>query len=185
MNCRLIIKRRSKNKTILRLSYFLAEPKADAADVAAAFFELLDLWSEAFEAASFELGLELWSAGGHNDCFAGADQITGEAFGALGWVDENLVDIRNRLEFSARSFVESLWAISNRMLVDNAEREVEIVEEAVGMIGFWINKLAAVRISLWFGMELNKFEAESFGGELLRFRIRAIAGAGKQVFVAN
>jgi hypothetical protein len=109
----------------------LAEPETDAANISTALFELFDLWSEAFEAASLELCLEFWSAGGHDDGFAGADEVAGEAFDTLGWVDENLVDICNSLEFGARSFVESLWAVSNRMLVNNTEREVEIVEEAV------------------------------------------------------
>ena len=163
----------------------LAEPEADAANVSTAFFELFDLWSEAFEAASFELGLEFWGAGGHDDGFAGADEIAGEAFDTLGWVDEDFVEVGNRFEFGAGDFVEGVWAVGDSVFVDDAEGEIEIIEEAVGVVGFWVDEFAAVRVGFRLGVELNEIESEGLGDELLSFWIGAVAGASEKIIAAD
>ena len=74
----------------------LAEPEADAADVAATFFELGDIWCEADKAAFFEFGLEFWCFVGHNDILTGADEIAGETFGAFVEIDDDFVEIGER-----------------------------------------------------------------------------------------
>ncbi len=86
------------NASVSVLETGLAEPEADTADVSPALFELFDFWSEAFEAACFEGGLELWGASGHDDGFAGADEIAGETIGAFLLVDENFVEVRDGFE---------------------------------------------------------------------------------------
>ena len=71
-------------------------------------------------------------------------------------------------------FVECIWAIGDGMFVDDGNGEVEVIPETIGVVGEWINVFGAIFIKLWLGMNLNKFEAESFGGELLGFGIRTI-----------
>ena len=72
----------------------LREPEADTANVAAAFFKLGDIWSKANEATFFELGLELRCVIRHDDMFAGADEVVGEAFSAFVVVDDDFIDVR-------------------------------------------------------------------------------------------
>ena len=83
----------------------LTEPEADAADITAAFFELSDIWSEANEAAFFELGLEFWRFVGHNDMFAGTNEIIGKTFSAFIEVDFDFVEIGDGVDFLIGFFV--------------------------------------------------------------------------------
>ena len=165
--------------------YFLAEPEADAADVAAAFFKLGDVWREADKAASFEFGLKLWRFVGHNDMFAGADEVAGEAVGAFVEIDDDFVEIVEGLELSARGVVESLWAVSDGVLVDDRESKIEIIPEAVGVVGERVDVLGAVGVELRFGMELNQSKAEGFGSKSLSGRVGTIARAGEKIFAAT
>ncbi len=71
------------------------------------------------------------------------------------------------------------------MVVDDAECEVEIIEEAVGVVCFWVDVWRAVWVGLWDGVELDEFETEGFGGELLRRWVGAVARAGKKIVAAN
>ena len=71
------------------------------------------------------------------------------------------------------------------MAIDDAECEVEIIEEAVGVVCFWVDVWRAVWVGLWDSMELDEFEAEGFGGELLCRWVGTVAGAGKKIVTAD
>ena len=100
------------------LSFGLVEPKADAADISPALFELGYIWSEADEAAFFKFGLEFWRTVGYDDVFAGADEVASEAFGALFEQNSDFID-RGRCNFFVRFFVKSLWAVCDCMIIDD------------------------------------------------------------------
>ena len=133
----------------------LAKPETDATDIAATFFELGDVWREASDAAFFEFGLELWRSVGHDGAFAGADHIASETFGAFVEIDDDFVDVRESLKLFIGSFIEGHWAVSNGVVVNYSECEVEIVPEAIGVIGERINMLGAVFVELRLGVKLN------------------------------
>ena len=76
----------------------LAQPKTDAANISTALFEFSDIWGQADKAAFFELGLKFWRFVGHNDMFAGADEVIGEAFGAFFEIDFDFVEIGEGFE---------------------------------------------------------------------------------------
>ncbi len=127
----------------------LREPEADAADVATAFFELSDIWREADEAALFEFSLELRGVVRHNDMLAGADEVVGEALGALVIIDNDFVDIFKRVDFALRFFIESVAAISDGVLVDDRDSKVDVIPEAVSVISEWIDMFTTVGVELW------------------------------------
>ncbi len=122
----------------------LRKPEADAADVAAAFFELGNIWSETNEATFFELGLKFWSMIGHDDMFAGADEVVGEAFSAFVVVDDDFIDVCESVDFLLGFFVKSITAVCDSMFIDNRDGKVDIVPEAICMISEWVNMLSAV-----------------------------------------
>ena len=61
----------------------LANSEGDAANIAAAFFEFADFWSNDVKAVSLEGLLELGGMSGHDGGFAGTDEVAGEAFGGF------------------------------------------------------------------------------------------------------
>ena len=122
---------------------------------------------------------------GHDNMFASADEVISEAFRAFVVVDDDFVDVRKGVDFLLRCFIERFPTIGDSMFVNDRDSEVDIIPETVGVIGERIDVLGAVVVQLRFGMNLDKFEAEGFGGELLRFRIRAVTTTGKEVFAAN
>ena len=163
----------------------LRKPEADAANVAAAFFKLSDIWREADEAALFEFSLELRGVVRHNDMFASANKVVGEALGALVIIDNDFIDIFKRVDFALRFFIESVAAISDGVLVDDRDSKVDVIPEAVSVISERIDMFGTIVVELWQSMNLNELKAESVGSELLSFRIGAIATASKEIFAAN
>ena len=54
------------------------------------------------------------------------------------------------------------------MFVNNRYGKVEIIPEAIGMIGKWIDVRRAIFVKLRFGVKLNKFETECVIGRKLK-----------------
>ena len=121
---------------------------------------------------------------GHNDVFTGADEIVGEALSAFVVIDNDFINVRESVDFLLRFFVERVAAVSDGMLVNNRDGEVDIVPEAVGMISERIDMLSTIIIELRFGMNLDELEAKSFGGELLRFWVGAVAATTNEILAA-
>ena len=160
----------------------LTEPEADAADVSPALFELGNVWSKTGEATRFEFFLEFWGLVGHNDVFTSTDKIVSKALGAFFEVDFDFIDVGDGFEFFDGFFVESIWAVSDSAVVYDGDSEIEIIPETVGVISVRIDMWSAICVKLGFGVDLDEFEAESFGGKLLGFWIGTITAAADQIF---
>ena len=81
---------------------------------------------------------------GHNDMLASADKIVGETFGTFVVVDDDFIDVGESVDFLLRFGVESVAAISNGVLINYRDGEVDIVPETVGMIREWVNMFGAI-----------------------------------------
>lgn len=160
----------------------LAEPEADAADITAAFEKFSDFRGDTNEAASFENALEFWSVGRHDDMLAGTDEVAGKAFGAFVVVDDDFVEVLDSFEFFVTLFIKSAWTVSNSMFVNDGDGEVEIVPEAVGMVGSGIDVDATISIELRIGVNLDELEAELVGNKSLCFGVGTVAATSEQVF---
>ena len=66
---------------------------------------------------------------------AGTDEVAGKAFGAFVVVDDDFVEVLNSFELFVTLFIKSAWTVSDSMFVNDGDGEVEIVPEAVGMVG--------------------------------------------------
>ena len=84
----------------------------------------------------------------HNDIFASANEVVGEAFSAFVVIDDDFIDVLNGVDFLLGFLIESVAAIGDGMLVNNRDSKVDIVPEAVGVISERINMLGAVVIKL-------------------------------------
>ena len=122
----------------------LANPEADATNIATTFFKLGNVWCEAFDAASLKLFLEFWRFVRHNGVFAGADHITGKTLGAFVVIDDDFVEVFDVFEFLARFVIESFRAVGDCVLVDDCESKIEVIPEAVGMVCERIDVVSAV-----------------------------------------
>lgn len=114
--------------------------------------------------------------GGHDDGLAGADEVAGETFDGFGFVDEDFVE-REGVELGARRFVKGFGAVGDGVVVDDGEGEVEVVKKGVGVAGGRIEYGLTGTVELGDGVELDEFEIEGVGYELLGGSVGAIAGA--------
>ena len=136
--------------------FCLAKPEANAADVAATFFELFYVWRKADETTFFELSLKFWSLARHDDVLAGADEIIRKTFSALVKVDGDFIKVCKWLDFAIGLFVERVWAVGDGVLVDDGNCEVKIIPKTVGVMSKWIDVLSAISVKLRLGVDLNE-----------------------------
>lgn len=160
----------------------LAEPEADAADVTAAFEKFSDFRGDTDEAASFECALKFWGVGRHDDMLAGTDEVAGKAFGAFVVVDDDFVEVLDGFELFVALFVKGAWTVSNSMLIDDGNGEIEIIPETVSVVGSGIDVDTTIGIELRIGVNLNEFEAELVGDKSLCFGVGTVATTSEQVF---
>lgn len=161
----------------------VAQGEGDAADEAAAFFEFLDVEGEGVEAFLGEGGGEDGGGVGHDDGFAGGDEVEGEAF--LGFFKGNFNFLEGELvDFLAGGGVKGFGAVGDGLVVKDGEGEVKVVEETVGETAGWVDDGAVVG-GLGEGVELDELEVEGFRGEGLGFFVAAIAGAGEEEVAAD
>ena len=99
--------------------------------------------------------MELWRLVGHDGAFAGADHVASKALSAFIEVNDDFVDVSESLKLFVGNFVESHWAISDCVVVDDGDGEVDVVPEAIGVVGKWIDMLGTVGVELRLGVKLN------------------------------
>ena len=113
---------------------------------------------------------------------AGTDEVAGKAFGAFVVVDDDFVEVLDSFELFVALFIESAWTVSNSMFVNDGDGEVEIVPEAVGMVGSGIDVDATISIELRIGVNLDELEAELVSNKSLCFGVGTVATTSEQVF---